>query len=109
MSQGWRKQMASDTFEPVHIMQKSKIVEVDGIFIGAAVLVSEAEGWRFVAADHRADEANGRVAPTLHEAQQLAKKAFFSSRSPARTHPPLAERTSPSWPGQNEMPLRASA
>jgi hypothetical protein len=82
--------MTSDTFGPVHIMQKSKIVEIDGIFIGAVVLLSDMEGWRFVAADQRADAANGCTAPTLHEAQQLAKKAFFSSRSPAGTHRPLA-------------------
>jgi hypothetical protein len=62
-------------------MQTSKIVEVDGIFIGAAILLPGAQGWRFVAADHRADEADGRTAPTLHDAQQLAKRAFFTSRS----------------------------
>jgi hypothetical protein len=64
-------------------MQTSKIVEVDGVFIGAAVLLPESQGWRFVAADHRADAADGRIAPTLLDAQQLAKRAFFSSRSRA--------------------------
>ena len=64
-------------------MQTSKIVEVDGVFIGAAVLLPGAQGWRFVAADHRADAADGRVAPTLHDAQQLAKRAFFTSKSRA--------------------------
>jgi hypothetical protein len=64
-------------------MQTSKIVEVDGVFIGAAVLLPEAQGWRFVAADHRAESADGRTAPTLHDAQQLAKRAFFTSRSRA--------------------------
>jgi len=62
-------------------MQTSKIVEVDGVFIGAAVRLPEAQGWRFVAADHRADEADGRTAPTLYDTQQLAKRAFFLSRS----------------------------
>jgi hypothetical protein len=102
--------MTSDTFGPVHIMQKSKIVEVDGIFVGAAVQLSEAEGWRFVAADHRADAADGRIVPTLHDAQQLAKKAFFSARSPALT--PLAvvsEGGAQSWPGVGQRNLRASA
>jgi hypothetical protein len=64
-------------------MQTSKIVEVDGVFIGAAVLLPEAQGWRFVAADQRAYDADGRTAPTLHDAQQLAKRAFFTSRSRA--------------------------
>jgi hypothetical protein len=64
-------------------MHTSKIVEVDGVFIGAAVLLPESQGWRFVAADHRADAADGRTAATLHDAQQLAKRAFFTSRSRA--------------------------
>ncbi len=100
--------MASDTFGPVQIMQKSKIVEIDGIFIGAVVLLSDAEGWRFVAADHRADGANGCTAPTLHEIQQLAKKAFFSSRSPSGTLRPIAAlpAVANAWP---EPDLRARA
>lgn len=64
-------------------MHTSKIVEVDGVFIGAAVLLPDAQGWRFVAADHRADAADGRTAPTLHDTQQIAKRAFFTSRSRA--------------------------
>ena len=91
-------------------MQKSKIVEVDGIFIGAAVLLSDSEGWRFVAADHRADEANGRTAPTLHDAQQLAKRAFFSGRSPALAALPARQDAgSATWPVAAGRPLRASA
>jgi hypothetical protein len=64
-------------------MHTSKIVEVDGVFIGAAIMLPGSQGWRFVAADHRADAADGRTAPTLHDAQQLAKRAFFTSRSQA--------------------------
>jgi hypothetical protein len=91
-------------------MQKSKIVEVDGIFIGAAVLLSEREGWQFVAADHRADEANGRIAPTLHDTQQLAKRAFFSARSPAPIlMQPGPEAAATSWSAPPEQLLRASA
>jgi hypothetical protein len=104
MRQGWLKQMTSDTFGPVHIMQKSKIVEIDGVFIGVAVLLSEAQGWRFVAADDRAAGADGCVAPTLNGAQQLAKKAFFSARSPAASvMPSITDAAANAWP------LRASA
>jgi hypothetical protein len=107
---GWRKKMASDTFGLAHIMQKSKIVEVDGIFIGAAVQLADCEGWRFVAADRRADEANGRIVPTLHDAQQLAKRAFFSSRSPAGTKLPAAPDTAANArPLHVDTQLRASA
>lgn len=81
-------------------MQTSKIVEVDGVFIGAAVLLPEAQGWRFVAADHRADSADGRTAPTLHDAQQLAKRAYFTSRGRA-----LAPcRVGPGWEGKGTPP-----
>jgi hypothetical protein len=61
-------------------MQDSKIVEVDGIFIGAAVMLPEAKGWRFVSADIRASQADGCTAPTLADAQVLAKRAFLISR-----------------------------
>jgi hypothetical protein len=78
-------------------MQTSKIVEVDGVFIGAAVLLPDSKGWRFVAADHRADAADGRTAPTLHDAQLLAKKAFFTSRSQALA-PPARQSNEASFP-----------
>ncbi len=86
-------------------MHTSKIVEVDGVFIGAAVLLPGAQGWRFVAADHRADAADGRTAPTLHDAQQLAKRAFFTSRSHA-----LAPQASVAdAPSGAALPIRPSA
>jgi hypothetical protein len=81
----------NDTLVPGVTMQTSKIVEVDGVFIGAAVLLPGAQGWRFVAADHRADDADGRTAPTLYGAQQLAKRAFFTSRSRALVAGPSQE------------------
>ncbi len=59
-------------------MQKSKIVEIDGIFVGAAIELPNATGWRFVAADARAGQADGQTAPTLQDACQLARRAFFS-------------------------------
>ncbi len=61
-------------------MQTSKVVEVDGIFIGAAIMLLNAEGWRFVAAHARAQQADGITAPTLVEAQLAAKRAFVASR-----------------------------
>jgi hypothetical protein len=61
-------------------MHVSKIVEVDGIFIGATLHVPDADGWRFVSTDQRADAADGAVAPTLADAQKLAKRAFLTTR-----------------------------
>jgi hypothetical protein len=61
-------------------MQTSRIIEADGIFIGAAVSLPESQGWRFVSADSRAAGADGCTAPTLRDARILARRAFFSAR-----------------------------
>ncbi len=61
-------------------MQTSRIIEIDGVFIGAALRLTDDEGWRFVAADHRAGAADGATAATLAEAQLLARRAFIMSR-----------------------------
>ncbi len=66
-------------FRPTQL-QTSKVVEVDGIFIGAAVLLPNNKGWRFVAAHARAREADGITAPTLHDTQLVARRAFVASR-----------------------------
>ncbi len=81
-------------------MQGSRVVEIDGVFIGAAVMLPD-NGWRFVATHPRAQEADGIVAPTLHDAQQAAKRAFVTSRLPAAD--PLAGQASHSSP-ETEMP-----
>ena len=76
-------------------MQGSRVVEIDGVFIGAAVLLPD-KGWRFVATHPRAQEADGIIAPTLHDAQQAAKRAFVTSRLHAAGPP--AEAQPPSGP-----------
>lgn len=77
-------------------MKTSKVVEVDGVFIGAAVLLPNNKGWRFVAAHARAQEADGITAPTLHDAQLAARRAYVTSR----LHTPLVA----SVPARNESP-----
>ncbi len=73
-------------------MQTSKVIEIDGVFIGAAISLPEARGWRFVSADRRTSEADGRTAPTLNDARQMARHAFFTSAvrpaTPVRVQPP---------------------
>jgi hypothetical protein len=61
-------------------MHTSRIIEVDGVFIGAAILLPSGQGWRFVSADVRARGADGNVAPTLREARALARRAFQIGR-----------------------------
>ena len=62
---------------PIHM---SKVIEVDGVFIGAALMLLEDRGWRFVSAHRRTSEADGCVAPTLQDTRMLARRAFFTSR-----------------------------
>ena len=60
-------------------MQTSRIIEVDGVFIGAAISLPEKQGWRFVSADYRTSAADGTTAPTLADASILARRAFVTS------------------------------
>ena len=59
-------------------MQSSKVVEVDGVFVGAAIRLPE--GWQFVSADVRASGADGALAATFADAQMLARRAVASAR-----------------------------
>ena len=61
-------------------MQSSKIIEIDGVFVGAAIQLSDAQGWRFVAADMRANGDDGVMSESLEDAQMAARRAFFTSR-----------------------------
>jgi hypothetical protein len=62
-------------------MLDSRVIEVDGIFLGAAVSLPAQEGWRFVAADTRMGEIDGCVTHSLDETQRLAKRALFAARA----------------------------
>jgi hypothetical protein len=77
---GWDGVPRSDM---TRTMQTSRIIEVDGVFVGAAITLPQGDGWRFVATDCRADEVDGRVAPTLTDARTLAKRAFVTARARA--------------------------
>jgi hypothetical protein len=57
-------------------MQTSKVIEVDGVFLGAAVMLPHAQGWRFVAADPRVWPVDGTVAETVEATRRLAKRAL---------------------------------
>jgi hypothetical protein len=61
-------------------MLQSFVVDIDGIFVGAAVRL--AEGYKFVSVGGRLDGLNGRVLPTLAELRRIARAAFFSGRIP---------------------------
>lgn len=71
-------------------MQSSKIIEIDGVFAGAAITLPDQSGWRFVSADQRAMQADGCTAPTLQDARMLARRAWFTAATqPARVAEPV--------------------
>jgi hypothetical protein len=64
-------------------MQDSRIIEANGIFIGAAVTKRGQQGWQVVAADARVLPAEGQVLPTFQAASDLARRAYWSAESKA--------------------------
>jgi hypothetical protein len=62
-------------------MLQSHVVEIDGVFVGAAV--RQPEGYRFVAVDVRLDQIDGRVWPTLSDVCRHARATLLRGRAPA--------------------------
>jgi hypothetical protein len=60
-------------------MNESRVIEVDGVFLGAAVSLPQAQGWRIVAADARVGQLDGTVAATLPEVRRLARQAYLAA------------------------------
>ena len=60
-------------------MKESRIIEVNGIFLGAAVSLADQPGWQFVAADVRAGPANGQIGATYQATIALARQAFWAA------------------------------
>jgi hypothetical protein len=60
-------------------MQDSRIIEADGVFLGAAVCLPDDQGWRFVAANDRVGKLDGRIVASLPETRRLAKQAYLAS------------------------------
>jgi hypothetical protein len=59
-------------------MLQSHIVEIDGVFVGAAVRL--AQGFRFVAVDRRLCALNGIVACSLIELTRQARRLLLAGR-----------------------------
>lgn len=73
-------------------MQRSKIIQIDGIFLASAVALPDAQGWQLVATDARVGCVDGYVAASFEDAQIMARRAYFSARgtNPASL-PPLRD------------------
>jgi hypothetical protein len=61
-------------------MHQSRVIEVDGVFLAAAMALPNAEGWRIVAADARVGQLDGAVAGSLQEVRRLARQAYQAAR-----------------------------
>jgi hypothetical protein len=64
-------------------MQTSKIIEVDGVFLGAAVALPSQQGWQFIAANGYLTDINGHIASSFIETQRIARQAFLQARMAA--------------------------
>jgi hypothetical protein len=71
-------------------MLQSHIIEVDGVFVGAAIRIDR--GYRFVAADFRLEELDSSIWPTLEDVRRLARRALVAA-TPARPVAPVVHST----------------
>lgn len=59
-------------------MLQSYIIDVDGVFVGAAVRLDS--GFRFVATDLRLHELDSTIWPTLADVQRMARRICRNGR-----------------------------
>lgn len=60
-------------------MLQSHIIEVDGVFVGAAIRIDR--GYRFVATDFRLEDLDSSVWPTLDDVRRLARRTLRAATS----------------------------
>jgi hypothetical protein len=68
-------------------MLQSHIIDVDGVFVGAAIRVDR--GYRFVATDFRMEELDSTVWPTLDDVRRLARRVLHNAVSAGPISPGL--------------------
>ncbi len=64
-------------------MKDSKIIEVNGIFLGAAIMLRDHAGWQVVAANARVAPADGQIAATFHDASAIVMRAYYGGAAEA--------------------------
>jgi hypothetical protein len=64
-------------------MNQSRIIELNGVFLGAAIARAGQPGWQVVAADSRIAPADGQIAATYNDASALARQAFWAAEPKA--------------------------
>jgi hypothetical protein len=64
-------------------MKDSKIIEVNGIFLGAAIMLRDQAGWQVVAANARVAPADGQIAATFNDASAIVMRAYYGGAAKA--------------------------
>jgi hypothetical protein len=59
-------------------MIQSHVIEVDGVFVGAAMRLDT--GYRFVATDYRLEELDSTIWPTLADVRRVAHCLYATGR-----------------------------
>ena len=78
-------------------MLQSHIIQVDGVFLGAAVRLDR--GYRFIATDIRMDDLDGTIWPTLADVNRLAGQLYRTGRfGTDHAHPSGAPGRRPAEP-----------
>jgi hypothetical protein len=74
-------------------MLRSHIIEIDGVFVGAAVHIDR--GYRFVATDFRLEELDSSVWQTLADVQRVARRVYQTATSAGPIAPSLHRAANP--------------
>jgi hypothetical protein len=68
-------------------MLQSHIIDMDGVFVGAAIRIDR--GYRFVATDFRLEELDSTIWPTLADVQRVARGVYLAATSAGPISPAL--------------------
>ncbi|MEJ0019208.1 MAG: hypothetical protein WDN25_22175 [Acetobacteraceae bacterium] len=68
-------------------MLQSHIIDVDGVFVGAAIRIDR--GYRFVATDLRMEELDSSIWPTLSDVRRVARRVYQTATSAGPVAPSL--------------------
>jgi hypothetical protein len=68
-------------------MLQSHIIEIDGVFVGAAIRIDR--GYRFVATDLRMEELDSSIWPTLADVRRVARRVYQNATSAGPLSPSL--------------------
>jgi hypothetical protein len=74
-------------------MIQSHVIDVDGVFVGAAVRLDT--GYRFVATDFRLEELDSTIWPTLADVRRLARRIFLTGSVVGSASPQAVAATQP--------------